>query len=81
GGFAVEMMAMGKPVACYVRDEDMMFVPDALKRELPVYELSPGNLVESIAGILDRWSEWRARGEASRRYVERWHNPKLIAKA
>lgn len=81
GGFAVEMMAMGKPAACYIRDEDMMFVPDAIKRDLPVYRLNPGNLVEDIAAILDRRSEWFARGQASRLYVERWHNPTLIAKA
>ncbi|MCC8980645.1 glycosyltransferase [Bradyrhizobium acaciae] len=81
GGFAVEMMAMGKPVACYIREEDMMFVPDAIKRELPLYRLNPGNLVEDIAAILDRRSEWQIRGQASRLYVERWHNPKLIAKA
>ncbi|OKO82791.1 hypothetical protein AC628_03970 [Bradyrhizobium sp. NAS96.2] len=81
GGFAVEMMAMGKPAACYIREEDMMFVPDAIRRELPVYRLNPGDLVESIAAILDRRSEWSTRGQASRRYVERWHNPKLIAKA
>ena len=27
GGFAVELMAMGKPVACYIRDEDLPAVP------------------------------------------------------
>ncbi|NEU96190.1 glycosyltransferase family 4 protein [Bradyrhizobium uaiense] len=81
GGFAVEMMAMGKPVACYIREEDMMFVPDAIKRDLPLYRLNPANLVEDIAAILDRRSEWQIRGQASRLYVERWHNPKQIAKA
>ena len=30
GGFAVELMAMGKPVACYIRDEDLQFVPPAM---------------------------------------------------
>ncbi|WP_342712129.1 hypothetical protein AAFG13_12185 [Bradyrhizobium sp. B124] len=81
GGFAVEMMAMGKPAACYIREEDMMFVPDAIRRELPVYRLNPGDLAESIAAVLDRRSEWSMRGQASRLYVERWHNPKSIAKA
>ncbi|MGY4472622.1 glycosyltransferase [Bradyrhizobium sp. USDA 3364] len=81
GGFAVEMMAMGKPVACYIREEDMKFVPDAIRHELPLYRLNPGNLVEDIAAILERRSEWLARGQASRRYVERWHNPEQIAKA
>jgi hypothetical protein len=81
GGFAVEMMAMGKPVCCYLRESDMIFVPEAMKREVPVFRLDPGKLIESIAAILDRRPEWETRGKDSRRYVERWHNPELIAKA
>jgi hypothetical protein len=81
GGFAVEIMAMGKPVACYIRETDMKFVPQAMRRELPVFNINPGNLVEDIAAILERRSEWETRGRESRKYVERWHNPDLIAKA
>jgi glycosyltransferase involved in cell wall biosynthesis len=81
GGFAVEMMAMGKPVACYIREADMKFVPDAMKDDLPILRINPGSLVEDLSAILDRRSQWRRDGEKSRRYVERWHNPDLIAKA
>jgi hypothetical protein len=81
GGFAVEIMAMGKPVACYVRDIDMKFIPEAMRRELPVFNIRPGHLVEDIAVILERRSEWEVRGRESRKFVERWHNPDLIAKA
>lgn len=81
GGFAVEMMAMGKPVGCYLRDSDMKYVPDAMRQEMPILKLDPGNLVEDIAALLDRKSEWETLGRASRKYVERWHNPDLIAKA
>jgi hypothetical protein len=81
GGFAVEMMAMGKPVACYIRDEDMHFVPPSMRQDMPVLNINPGRLAEDLAGILDRRSEWRAIGQASRAYVERWHNPSIIAKA
>ena len=79
GGFAVEMMAMGKPVGCYIRESDLKFVPEAMRQELPVFNLNPGNLAEGIAAMLDRRSEWEWRGQQSRRYVERWHNPDLIA--
>lgn len=81
GGFAVEIMAMGKPVACYIRESDMKFVPEAMRKELPVFNVNPDTLIEDLAAILDRKSEWRARGRDSRRYVERWHNPDLIGKA
>ena len=81
GGFAVETMAMGKPVACYIREDDMKFVPEAMGQEMPVFKVNPGTLVEDLAAILDRRSEWDARGLDSRKYVERWHNPDLIAEA
>jgi len=81
GGFAVEMMAMGKPVACYLRGEDMPFVPAAMSEQIPVFNISPTTLAEDLAGILERRTEWRARGIESRNYVDRWHNPALIAKA
>ena len=81
GGFAVEMMAMGKPVACYIRDIDMKFVPEAMRRELPVFNIRPGHLVEDIAAMLEQRATWQARGRESRRFVERWHNPDRIARA
>jgi glycosyltransferase involved in cell wall biosynthesis len=81
GGFAVEMMAMGKPVACYIREQDMKFVPDAMRDDMPILRLDPGRLVDDLAAILERRTEWRNAGERSRRYVERWHNPDHIAQA
>jgi hypothetical protein len=81
GGFAVEMMAMGKPVACYIREQDMKFVPEAMKYDMPIFKINPGRLIEDIAAILDRRAEWPHRGRMSRSYVERWHNPDTIAKA
>ena len=41
GGFAVETMAMGKPVVCYVRAEDLQFVPPAMAAELPLIPCAP----------------------------------------
>jgi glycosyltransferase involved in cell wall biosynthesis len=81
GGFAVEMMAMGKPVACYIREQDIKFVPEAMKNDMPIFKINPGRLVEDIAAVLDRRAEWHDRGRMSRSYVERWHNPDTIAKA
>jgi glycosyltransferase involved in cell wall biosynthesis len=81
GGFAVEMMAMGKPVACYIREQDMKFVPAAMRDDLPILQIDPGRLVDDLAAILERRTEWQNVGKRSRRYVERWHNPDHIAKA
>lgn len=35
GGVAVEQMALARPVVCYVRDEDLRFVPPALATGCP----------------------------------------------
>ena len=36
GGFAVELMAMGKPVACFIRDEDLDVLPPQMREEIPI---------------------------------------------
>jgi glycosyltransferase involved in cell wall biosynthesis len=81
GGFAVEMMAMGKPVACAIREEDMRFVPHGMRAELPTLRLRPDHLVDDLATILERRDTWPEIGARSRRFVERWHDPDRIARA
>lgn len=79
GGFSVEIMAMGKPVACYIREEDLGVVPRALRDELPVLRIHPETLVSDLARILDRRDEWVGIGAKSRAFAERWHDPNVIA--
>ena len=81
GGFAVEMMAMGKPVACYIRESDLKFVPQPMRDDLAILKVDPGRLAEDLAAILERRAEWPELGRRSRCYVERWHNPDHIAEA
>ncbi len=80
GGFAVEMMALGKPVLCYLREGDLKFLPPEQRADLPIIPVRP----ESIATTLKEWLHApRARlqeiGRRSRLYVERWHDPLKIA--
>jgi len=79
GGFSVEMMAMGKPVACYIRDEDLAVVPPKMREQLPILRINPDTLASDIASILERRAEWTAIGKRSRAFVERWHDPDRIA--
>lgn len=81
GGFAVELMALGKPVACMIRDADTGVVPPAMLAEMPVLRISPATLRDDLARILRRRDEWPALGRKARAYVERWHNPDTIAGA
>lgn len=79
GGFAVELMAMGKPVASYIRNRDMTFVPRDMEAALPVYRIAPDTLEADLAAILADRASWGERGLASRRFVEAWHDPLRIA--
>jgi glycosyltransferase involved in cell wall biosynthesis len=81
GGVAVELMAMGKPVLCAIRDEDLRFVPNAMRADLSIIRIDPDHVAESVARVLesrDQWLEWSRR---SRAFVERWHDPDRIAVA
>jgi len=79
GGFAVEVMAMGKPVGCYIRERDLEHVPEALREQLPVIRLDPGAIEEGVAAFLADRESWAEIGERSRRFVERWHDPDATA--
>ena len=81
GGFAVEAMAMGKPVLCYLRDEDFSYVPAEMVADLPIRNVHPTRLRDDIAAVLDRRSEWQEWSRHSRCFAEKWHNPRLIAEA
>jgi hypothetical protein len=81
GGFAVEMMALGKPVATYIRTEDLGFVPTAMGAELPVLRLHPATLDADLVAIFEQRATWGAIGHKARAYVERWHDPDRIASA
>jgi len=81
GGFAVEAMKMGKPVAVYIREEDLKFIPPAMSRDLKdaVINVNPGNIEQ----VLERCMEDRAflalKSRASVEYVNRWHDPEYVA--
>ena len=81
GGVAVEWMAMGKPVLSYLRESDLGFVPEAMRAEIPVRNIRPEHLAEDIAQVLKQRAEWGKWARASRRFVERWHNPQIVARA
>jgi glycosyltransferase involved in cell wall biosynthesis len=80
GGLAVELMALGKPVICYVREEDLAFVPVDMRCELPIINAEPANLYHVLREWLTaRRHDLPALGRRCRQYVERWHDPRKIA--
>jgi glycosyltransferase involved in cell wall biosynthesis len=80
GGLAVEAMALGKPVLCYLRDEDLEWIPAGMRSELPLIGATPGSIEEVLrCWILKSREERLRKGEESRRFVERWHDPYRVA--
>ena len=79
GGFAVEMMAMGKPVMCHIRDSDMKFVPKRMLADLPIVNIHPDRLADDIALALQARESWQDWSRRSVEFVRRWHDPTVIA--
>ena len=81
GGLAVETMAMGKPVACYIRDEDLGCLPAGMRGDMPVLRLSLDALEADLERIIGDPARLQEHGQHGREYVMRWHNPRRIAAA
>ena len=80
GGFAVECMALGKPVMCYIRESDMRHIPEDMNRDMAIIRVTKDNLYEQIKYYLDHKEELGNIARKSRQYVEKWHDPEKIAK-
>ena len=81
GGLAVEAMALGKPVIAYLREEDLHFIPTAMREDLPIIRSEPDVIYQTLEGVLTMPRlELLDLAKRSRAYVEKWHDPVEIAK-
>jgi SAM-dependent methyltransferase len=78
GGFAVEAMALGKPVVCYLNESLFHLVPWA--KEIPIVNASLTTLYDKLKWLIENPQERERLGEEGRKFVEKWHNPIKIAK-
>lgn len=81
GGFAVEVMKMRKPVAVYIREEDLKFVPVEMAHDLleSVINIDPYNIVEVLETYLQNRKLLKLKSEAGYEYVMKWHDPMYVA--
>ncbi len=81
GGFAVEMMKMGKPVMAFIRGEDLKFIPEEMAQECrqAIINVTPDNLYEKLCFLLENPDTLRGYREAALDYVHRWHDPVYVA--
>lgn len=82
GGVAVEAMALGRTVAAFIRMEDLGTLPADYVEELPVISVTAWTLENQIRTLLDESPQtWAIRGQLSRSFVEKWHNPEVNARS
>ena len=77
GGFAVEVMAMRRPVLCAILDGEVWDNP--LMAECPIVRTSIETLKEDLRSLVADRARRHELGAASRRYVEKHHDPRRIA--
>lgn len=81
GGFAVELMALGKPVIAYIRKSDLKYIPKKMKKELPIINATPTTIYSVLKQYLTVKKHLLPEiGKKSRLYVEHWHDPVKVAK-
>ncbi|MBI4401214.1 MAG: hypothetical protein HY581_06245 [Nitrospirae bacterium] len=79
GAFSVEAMALGKPVLCYLRDEDLKrFVP--FRDRIPIVRTTKETLADDLRALLRTPTRCLELGAAGRRFVEDCHDPLKIAR-
>lgn len=80
GALSVELMAMGKPVVCYIRESDARYVPAEMRSKLPIINADQYSIYETLKNVLLRGRGELARlGRQSRAFVERWFDPLVVA--
>ena len=79
GVFAIEGMALGKPVVTYLHDEAIARTEQAFGVPVPIVSATPESLVERLRPLVESPEERRRIGEASRAYVEHVHDAEKLA--
>ena len=80
GGISVELMAMGKPVICFIHPPDLKPIPKQMREELPVINANPNTIYQVLKDLLIKNKKQLPEiGRRSRAFVEKWHNPLTIA--
>jgi hypothetical protein len=82
GAFGVEVMKMGKPLAVYIREEDLQFIPNDMAKDLKeaIINISPFNIYETLSEYIENRNLLVLKSIAGLDYVHKWHNPKYTAK-
>ncbi len=76
GQFAVEAMSLAKPVVCFIQPALVPLYPP----DLPLINANPDTIRDVLADWIQRPRDRRELGLASRAYVERQHDVRVVAR-
>jgi glycosyltransferase involved in cell wall biosynthesis len=79
GIFALEAMALGKPVVTYLREETVDKAERAYGIRIPIVSATKETLVDALRPLVESPALRREVGAASRAYVERVHDVDRVA--
>jgi glycosyltransferase involved in cell wall biosynthesis len=80
GGAAVEAMSLGLPTIVYIESGDLRWLPQGMEEQLPVLRATTETVRAKLLELVQMGSEGRRLvGQASRAFVERWHDPRQVA--
>jgi glycosyltransferase involved in cell wall biosynthesis len=74
GVFAIECMALGKPIVTFLHDEAVRRTEDAFGVRVPIVSATKDDLRPRLEQLIRSTSERRRLGEESREYAERVHD-------
>jgi glycosyltransferase involved in cell wall biosynthesis len=79
GVFAIEAMALGKPVVTFLHEEAVRRTEEAFQIELPLVPAKKETLAETLAPLVESPERREELGRRSRAYVERVHDADRVA--
>jgi glycosyltransferase involved in cell wall biosynthesis len=79
GLFAIEAMALGKPVVTFLHEDAVARTEDAFGTTVPVVSAAADTLAAHLRPLVEDAAYRRRVGAASRAYVERVHDVEQVA--
>ena len=79
GVFAIEAMALGKPVVTFLHEEAVRRTEDAFGVDVPLVPATRETLADALRPLAESPEERRRIGAGSRAYVERVHDADAVA--
>jgi glycosyltransferase involved in cell wall biosynthesis len=73
GKVSIELMALGKPVVCYVNPQWQAYLPD-----MPIVNAHPSQLTQKLRELVEDAQLRQTLGQAGQIYVQKHHDVKVI---